>query len=211
MKEYHKIESLFERDMEGTRKLIHGKFRNPLVEYLKDNTWIFTEKVDGTNIRILWDGHKVSFGKRTNNTSIPVHLLNYLTDKFISREAEELFEQKFGENEVMFYGEGFGEKIQKGGGDYGEVSLALFDIEIGGVYLERENIEELARAFGINCVPVVLMGTIQDGIDFIKSKPKSVIAKKERLSEGIVGVPAQRIKDARGNRVVVKIKVEDFR
>lgn len=27
-------------------------------DYLKDNTWIFTEKVDGTNIRIMWDGGK---------------------------------------------------------------------------------------------------------------------------------------------------------
>jgi hypothetical protein len=36
MKEYHKIETLFERDMEGTKKLIKGKFRNECVEYLKD-------------------------------------------------------------------------------------------------------------------------------------------------------------------------------
>ena len=27
MKEYHKIETLFERDMNGSKKLIEGKFR----------------------------------------------------------------------------------------------------------------------------------------------------------------------------------------
>ena len=73
MNQYHKIDSLFERDMEGTRKLIEGKFRNPVVEYIKDNEWIFTEKIDGTNIRVFWDGHKVSFGGRTDNAQIPTN------------------------------------------------------------------------------------------------------------------------------------------
>ena len=44
--------------MEGNKKLIEGKFRNECVEYLKDNDWIFTEKIDGTNVRVHWDGHK---------------------------------------------------------------------------------------------------------------------------------------------------------
>lgn len=48
MKEYHKIETLFERD-ETTKKLILNKFRDSTVEFLKDNIWQFTEKVDGTN------------------------------------------------------------------------------------------------------------------------------------------------------------------
>ena len=34
---YQKIETLYKRDMEGTKKLIEGSFRNELVEYLKDN------------------------------------------------------------------------------------------------------------------------------------------------------------------------------
>lgn len=63
MREYHKIETLFERD-EKTKKLIEGKFRNETVRFLKDNMWDFTEKIDGTNIRILWDGHKVTFARK---------------------------------------------------------------------------------------------------------------------------------------------------
>lgn len=43
MREYHKIETLFERD-EKTKKLIEGKYRNRSIEYLKDNIWEFTEK-----------------------------------------------------------------------------------------------------------------------------------------------------------------------
>lgn len=42
MKEYHKIETLYERD-EKTKKLINGKFRNQTVEFLKDNIWYFSD------------------------------------------------------------------------------------------------------------------------------------------------------------------------
>lgn len=37
MVEYNKIETLWKRDMEGTKKLLEGEFRNPTVEFLKDN------------------------------------------------------------------------------------------------------------------------------------------------------------------------------
>lgn len=36
MKEYLKIETPFERDMNGSKKLIEGKWRNETVEFLKD-------------------------------------------------------------------------------------------------------------------------------------------------------------------------------
>ena len=36
MIEYNKIETVFERDTSGTKKLIEGKFRNETVEFLKD-------------------------------------------------------------------------------------------------------------------------------------------------------------------------------
>ena len=78
MIEYNKIETLWKRDMDGSKKLLEGEFRNPTVEFLKDNIWQFTEKIDGTNIRIYWDGHTVTFGGRTDRAQIPVFLLDYL-------------------------------------------------------------------------------------------------------------------------------------
>ena len=78
MKEYIKIETPFERYTDGTKKLIEGKFRNETIEYLKDNVWQFTEKIDGTNISIVWDGHTISFHGRTERAQIPPHLLKKL-------------------------------------------------------------------------------------------------------------------------------------
>jgi len=197
--------------MDGTKKLIEGAFRNPLVEYIKDCEWIFTEKIDGTNIRIMWDGHKVTFNGRTDNAQLHGHLVERLNELFINNAVEELFEQKFGESEVMFIGEGYGAGIQKGGGDYLETKdFILFDIMVGNVFLERENIEEIAKAFNLQVVPIIPVRTINEAVQYVKTKPLSAVGKGIREIEGVIGVPRIRMTDFRGNRVIVKIKVEDF-
>ena len=66
------------------------------MEFLKNNIWFFTEKVDGTNIRVPWDGHCVSFAGRTDKAQIPAMLNEYLAATFHTNEVEELFEQSFG-------------------------------------------------------------------------------------------------------------------
>lgn len=208
MNEYHKIETLFERDTNGTKKLIEGKFRNEAIEYLADNEWCFTEKIDGTNIRIHWDGHKVEFAGRTDRAQIPKPLMDYLTITFGSVEAEEMFEQKFGENDVILFGEGYGPKIQSGGAYRSDVSFILFDVQIGDTWLKRDSVEDIATTFGIDIVPIIFIGNIQQAVDYVKTKPKSTIGTANM--EGLVGRPVVEMKDRMGKRVIVKIKVCDF-
>jgi hypothetical protein len=184
--EYHKIETLFERDLQ-TKKLIEGKFRNETIEFLKDIKWQFTEKIDGTNIRIIWDGHKVTFAGEVN---------------------EQIFEQKFGEVPVILYGEGYGAKIQNGGNYKSTQDFILFDVKIAGNWQSRETVEDIAKSFNIDVVPIVLEGTIQEGVDFVKTKPKSKIGIAD--SEGVVGRPFVELLDRCKHRVIVKIKVKDF-
>ena len=207
MIEYHKIETLFERD-EKTKKLIEGKFRNSTVEFLKDNLWQFTEKIDGTNIRVLWDGHKVTFAGRTDRAQIPAELSNRLFELFGGETNEQIFEQKFGETEVMLCGEGYGAKIQNGGLYRDNQDFILFDVMIAGNWQPRESVEDIAKSFGINVVPTVLVGTIQEAVDYVKSKPKSRIGTAD--SEGVVGRPVIELQDRTGKRVIVKVKVRDF-
>jgi len=210
MKEYHKIETLFERDMEGSKKLIEGKFRNECVEYIKDNKWVFTEKIDGTNIRIFWDGHKVTMGGRTDNAQLPADLVQYIHDLFITNESEQLFEQKFGATEVHLFGEGYGGKIQNGMAYSKEKKFIMFDVMVGDTFLSRENVEEIAKSFGCDIVPIILEGTLQEAIDYVKTSPNSTITNEVKESEGVVGTPKARLLDFRGNRIIVKIKVKDF-
>jgi hypothetical protein len=209
MIEYNKIETLYERDMEGSKKLMEGVFRNPTVEFLKDNVWQFTEKIDGTNTRIFWDGHKVQYGGRTENAQIPAHLMNKLVEMFGTDEAEQIFEQKFGETEVTLFGEGYGPKIQSGGSYRSDVSFILFDVLISGNYQPRASVEDIAKAFGIDVVPIIFEGTIQEGVDFVKTNPKSTIGTADM--EGLVGRPKVEMRDRCGKRVIVKIKAKDFK
>lgn len=212
MKEYHKIETVFNRDTEGTKRLIDGDFRNETVKMLQDINWIWTEKVDGTNIRIHWDGHRVEFGGRTERAQIPVDLVNFLSAKFNNLETEELFEQKFGDSDVIMFGEGYGRKIQGVGSLYrpDDVSFILFDVCIGDVWLKRDSVEDIAKAFGIDVVPIVGTGTIRQAIEFVKGHPKSILSEKAHM-EGVVVRPECELFDRMGRRLIVKIKVNDFK
>lgn len=208
LKEYHKIETIYKRD-ENTKKLNENEFRNETVEFLKNNEWEFTEKIDGTNIRIYWDGHKVQYFGRTDKAQIPSQLMNFLIEKFGGDTNEEMFEQMFGEKEVTLIGEGYGAKIQAVGGDYrSDNSFALFDVIIDDIYLSRESVQSIANALNIETVPVVFYGDLQKGIDYVKTKPNSLIGTAK--SEGLVARPKQELLDRLGNRIIVKIKVRDF-
>lgn len=206
--EYHKIDTLYNRDIDGSKKLIEGEYRSEAVEFLKDVTWQFTEKIDGTNIRIMWDGHKVTYGGRTERASIPAHLMNKLLEIFGNNETEQLFEQIFGEKEVVFFGEGYGIKIQKGGLYRPDVGFILFDVAINGHYQSRTMVEEAAKQFGLEIVPIIFEGTLDEGIAYIKTKPISTIGSAPM--EGLVARPKVEMKDRTGNRLIVKIKAKDF-
>ena len=209
MQEYPKIETLFERDTTGTKKLIPGKWRNETVEYLAPVEWEFTEKIDGTNIRIHWDGHKVTFGGRTERAQIPSKLVEFLNNTFGGETNAQLFEQKFGENEVILYGEGYGPGIQAVGGMYRQdVSFILFDVFIGGFWLRRVDVFDIAKTFGIDMVPVIGHGTLAEAVELVKTKPMSTIGNAPM--EGIVARPLVEVKDRMGRRVIVKVKARDF-
>ena len=158
------------------RSLLIVSSEMKLIEYLKDNKWLCSEKIDGTNIGVVWDGHKVSFQGRTERAQIPAPLVNKLNELFGGIINEEMFEQKFGEMNVILFGEGYGPKIQKGGGLYrDDVSFILFDVYLSdqNLWLKRDAVEDIAKSFGIDIVDIVLTGTLQEAIDFVKTKPKS--------------------------------------
>ena len=206
--EYTKIPNIFKRETFGKNKLIEGEYSSPELSYLKDCLWGFTEKIDGTNIRIVWDGYRVKFLGRTDKAQIPAHLLAKLEELFGGESKEELFEQTFGKKEVILFGEGYGEKIQKGGGLYGPVNFRLFDVYIDGFWLVQEAVDGIAETFSIETAPFLFRGRLEDGVQFIKSHPKSTLRDAEM--EGIVGRPMVQMFSRTGERIMVKIKCRDF-
>lgn len=207
MKEYPKIYGPYNRHTEGPQrnKLIEGSWSRPEIGYLADFEWHFTEKVDGTNIRVHWDGHKVAFGGRTDRAQIPANLYTVLAGLF----TEELLEQQFGDGEATLYGEGYGPGIQKGGGKYRTTpGFVLFDVRVGEWWLLRENVEDVAAKLGIDVVPVVHTGTLRDAIELVRSGFESTWG--NFLAEGLVGVTTAGLLDRAGHRVMVKVKSADF-
>ncbi len=132
MRKYEKIETIYERSLDGSKSLMSGVWRNPTVAMLKDIPWDWTEKVDGMNICVHWDGHTVEFGGRTESAQIPAPLVNRLNELFGGETNAQVFEQLFGEREVYMYGEGYGNKIQGCGKQYipDGIDFILFDLMI---------------------------------------------------------------------------------
>ncbi len=212
MKQYTKIQTVYKRD-EKTKQIIVGDYSMPEFEYLKDNQWVFTEKVDGTNIRVMWNGKSVVFGGKTDEAQLPVFLLYKLQELFEGTAKRLIFNEVFGVEEntqVCLYGEGYGNKIQSAGKDYiaDGVDFVLFDVKIGDWWLERPNVEDIASKFGIKVVPIVGEGTLQEGIDKVKSGFKSQWG--DFTAEGLVLRPKTELFTRKQERIITKIKHRDF-
>ena len=98
---YHKIQTIYFRDMQNNRKdLLEGQWSLPEFEYLANNPWQFSEKVDGTSIRLMFDGVDLRFGGRTDNAQLPSKLVDRLRERFPNQE---LFLEHF-DGPVCLYG-----------------------------------------------------------------------------------------------------------
>jgi ATP-dependent RNA circularization protein (DNA/RNA ligase family) len=172
---------------------------------------VFTEKVDGTNIRVMWNGVSVTFGGKTEDAQMPVYLLYKLQELFEGTLRRELFKSVFQDaTEACLYGEGYGAKIQKGGGNYNPtgVDFVLFDVKIGDWYLLREDVEEIAQKLAIRTVPILGTGTLHDALQMSRKGFNSQWG--NFLAEGIVARPKTELKTRRGDRIITKVKHRDF-
>lgn len=207
MQEYHKIQTVFLRDPTTKHKtLLDGQFARPEFAYLAYNQWTFTEKVDGTNIRISANDDGLVIGGRTDRAQIPVFLLSKLMTVF---DADAL-RATFDTDDFCLYGEGYGAKIQKGGGNYNPrgVDFVLFDVRVGTWWLERAAVNDIANRLGISVVPVIGNGTLYDMVEMTRNGFNSLWGVFR--AEGIVARPEVELFDRGGRRVITKIKCKDF-
>ena len=210
MKEYHKIQTVYFRDPETNYKtLLEGTWAKPEFELLKDIDWICTEKIDGTNIRVMWDGENVLFGGKTDNAQIPPILIKALQDTFTNEKMKEVFPDA---DNVCLYGEGYGKKIQKGGNYLPDrADFILFDVKVGDWWLTREANEDIATKLNIEVVPIIGIWKLEQAIEYVKNGFKSTIAhNKDYVAEGLIMKPKTELFNRKGERVIAKIKHKDF-
>lgn len=209
MSEYHKIQSIYKRDMTSKRKtLLEGQWSMPEFEYLAGNTWVFTEKVDGTNIRVIFKDGGVTFGGRTDNAQIPAQLVTRLNERFLPLAPK--LTEVFPDGAAVLYGEGYGAKIQKGGGNYRpDQDFVLFDVLVSNAaYLQRADVEDVASRLGLDVVPIIGEGTLHDAVARAKAGIRSTWGDFD--AEGIVARPKTELKTRAGQRLIAKIKCRDF-
>lgn len=208
MTEYHKIQSIFKRDMTSKRKtLLEGQWTTPEFEYLAGNTWAFTEKVDGTNIRVIFKDGGVTFGGRTDNAQIPAQLVTRLNERFLPLAPK--LAEVFPDGAAVLYGEGYGAKIQKIGANYrADQDFILFDVKVGDWWLQRADVEDVAHKLGIDVVPIIGEGTLFDAIEMARAGITSTWGAFQ--AEGIVARPKTELQSRSGARIITKIKCRDF-
>lgn len=201
--EYPKIETLYDRD--DRFRVIVGKWRLPEFAYLSDNRWVWTEKVDGTNIRVIWDGRRVTFAGKTDDAQVPAFLARRLQEIFTEEKLTAVFS-----GPACLYGEGYGAKIQKGGGNYKRdgVDFSLFDVLVDRWWLERASLEDISSRLGTGIMPIMGNGTLQEATEFVRG---GVVSRWGAFqAEGIVLKPAISLFSRKGERVIAKLKTKDF-
>jgi hypothetical protein len=215
---YHKIQTVFLRSPESNFKnLMEGQWALPEFQALQNIEWVWTEKIDGTNIRIIWDGFNVRFGGKTDDAQMPTFLLKVLQDTFTPEKMAAQFGKGFTEQdekiEVCLYGEGYGAKIQKGGNYLPDrTDFILFDAKVQNWWLTRDSIEDISTNLEIPIVPIIGKGTLLDAVEYCKKGFKSTIAHNKNYdAEGLIMKPSVELFNRRGDRIVSKIKFKDFR
>lgn len=211
MIEYHKIQTVYLRDPETKFKtLLIGQYSEPEFAYLANNEWVFTEKVDGTNIRVMVPpdgGGPITFGGKTDNAQIPAFLVARLQERFLTHNVEVL--HAMFPDGTCLYGEGYGARIQKGGGNYrADPDFVLFDVMVGDWWLQRDAVEDVAKKLGIDVVPIIGDGTLDDMAGMALNGFPSRWG--DFTAEGIVARPAVELKTRSGRRIITKIKCRDI-
>lgn len=232
--EYPSIDSVFKRDTKGR---FLPEYSCPEFEYLAGATWTWTEKVDGTNIRLYYPrntfqtpatideaaafnwrdqfpGNEHRWVKgRTDGAQIPSRLLNACVRLLRAIPLADVFPDL--RSEVVLYGEGYGPGIQKGGLYRSDVSFVLFDVKVGDWWLRRPDVEDVAIKLGIDVVPVVNTCTLTQAVELMREQGSGREAWLESQwpgahPEGIVGRPAVDLWNRKGDRIITKLKFKDF-
>jgi hypothetical protein len=214
---FPKIYNPFKRTEDG-KSIQTGVFSRDEFAALLDTPWTATEKMDGTNVRIVWDTENdvVSiFGRKANSQFHP-DLLKRLQGIFAEPGRWHAAFEELIHADVMItlYGEGIGPGIQKGGGGYLPVKdFCLFDVRVGPLWLKQDDVTEIARKMALHRAPVYGIKTLKDWIRFVAwAKQDGTFisalpgASTDKLAEGLICRPQCNFLTRMGERVVCKIK-----
>jgi hypothetical protein len=203
---YPKIQNVFKLDPDTKLRSEEAGWTCNEFRFLRQNEWIVTEKVDGTNIRVMWNGASMSVNGKSDSANVPGDLIQHLYERFDPRRLEETFGGSF----VTIYGEGYGGSIQSPMGmKYSPAkTFVAFDILIGDFWLRQPDVFEICQKLEIPMVPLLGVVTLDRAIEMARHGVKSTYG--DFLAEGVIAKPATELRFRNGERIVAKIKTKDF-
>ena len=211
---YAKFSSPFKKD----EKFINT---NELSQKLPKGRWIKTEKIDGTNIRIIL----------TKPNEVGEREVLIGSRKLILNEADKgskqyldcikevnLFKLKeyFKDinSTIIIYGEGYGAGVQRGGIYSLEKNYRVFDIRIGEAYQDFEYVEKVCIDNQLNLVPInseVEEITYEECVESLEDFDETLIKEGSGgKPEGIVYKFEPVLLNKYGERLIFKVKHKDF-
>jgi len=203
--EYHKIDTIFERSEDF--RVNEARLKSPVIGTI--SVWDVTEKIDGTNVRVmLSEQGNVTFGGRSNNAQMPADLVVKLMQQFTIPKMQSAFFAN-GPVSAVLYGEGYGAGIQKGGTYRTDKGFILFDVLVAGKWwLDKAALEDVAGKLGCDLVPYLGRMSLPEIVELVRVPFASKIGTS--MAEGIVARPIETLFDRRGERLIIKLKTKDF-
>lgn len=174
---------------------------------------------------------KVRIAGKTDNAQIPKNLLKHMQEKYPNEKVlaalglKEFIPVEEWENEhnwltyeqipniYTIYGEGYGDGIQSGGWYIkGGNEFIVFDVKVNDIYLKTDARDEIATKLGAPIVPFIGYFTLDEAIAFVRKGFRSQVAQNPdaKMAEGLVLRTDLGLRNRMGNRLIVKIKYEDF-
>lgn len=165
------------------------------------------EKIHGTSAHVRFKDGEVAFfaGGEKHDKFVALFDKEFLTEKFT-----EIFDC-----DVVIYGEAYGGKQQGMSATYGkELKFIVFDVKVGGIWLDVINAEDVATKLGLEFVYYVKVPTDLKYIDAERDRPSTQAKrngiKEEKIAEGIVLRPLVELIKSNGKRVISKHKRDEF-
>lgn len=236
--EYPKINSLYKREgwyfdediknnpahQKGRQSLIIGDYARPEFGCIK--RWQLQEKIDGMNIRVhmrrvelgptpdqpiryMWIGPE--YHGRRGDSMLPASLVHELDKIFKCDRMQEFLNNHGDLSDAWFFGEGYGPKIQKGGGNYRkDQGFILFDVVWNGQWSAKEWVMKNAEELGIPYAPYIGVMSEEEMVEYVKSKPLSLCSITPQVMEGVIARPEYPLYLPHGAPLMMKLKVKDM-
>jgi hypothetical protein len=214
VREYPKIETLFERsketfivDLERLKQPIFADFTHLVV----------TEKIDGMNIRVgFTKGQEIpNIAGRTDKAALPGGLLAHILAKLPMEKRDSLFNEGADPaTTITLFGEGYGAGIQRGAALSATKKFILFDVLIeageGAWWMPDQTVTAFADRLGIPRVPIIGYSDLDEIVEMVKAGFQSHVAEAPCMAEGVVARPRHVLYDANKKRLILKLKTKDF-